>query len=247
MTNEEKQNLLKKYSSAKLTDVEMQRLEKAVEEGYIELDELENFQEIQDHYNIDIDALWTGRVDEVFYNKLNQNKRTDDKGKIFSLVSWVPLGIAASLLFMIGIWIGKNNDSPVVVPNNNASNEMVFATQLEETKNISQRIHLIASKDDQALDQKIIKTLMYTLNTDESSNVRIACIEILSEYTHHSVVREGLISSIKFQVSPAVINNLVDAIKKGGSKLSNEDYKLKLNKEIPEPLRNSIEESINKI
>ena len=248
MNNERKQWLLKQYSQGSLTNDEMKALENAIDKGLMDLDDLDNYQEIDDYFSKNhIEELWTGNADQKFYESLDDYVVAGKKTKILKFSSFIPLGIAASLLLLIGVWIGKSDSVVPVEKDNQVKNEMVFSAQLNETDNISERIHLIVSREDQTIDQDIIETLLYTLNTDESANVRIACIEVLTEYTHHSAVREGLISSIRYQVSPAVISNLIHAIKKGGVNLSDEDYKSKLNKEIPEPLRNNIEESINKI
>lgn len=248
MNNEKKQWLLKQYSQGTLTNAEMDELENGITKGFIDLDELDNYQEIDEYFRKNnIEELWTGNADDKFYNNLDEYVIVSKKTKILNYSRLIPLGIAASLLMLIGVWIGKSDSGIPLEKDDNIKSEMVFSAQLNETDNISERIHLIVSRDDQTIDQNVIETLLYTLNTDESANVRIACIEVLTEYTHHSAVREGLISSIRYQVSPAVISNLIQAIKKGGANLSEEDYKSKLNKEIPEPLRNNIEESINKI
>jgi hypothetical protein len=241
-----KNKLLEGFKNNTLVEGEMVQLEKAIENGEIQLSDLDNYQEIDAFYNINVNELWTGKSDERFYAYLDEQSNQTKTIQIKKVWKWIRLGIAASLLLLLGFWFGKG-DQGIVTEKLISPGKNSLVSELSNAEDVSDRIHLIANTDHKKLNTQLIETLLITLNSDESANVRIACIEALSEYTHFEKVREGLIASIKYQISPAVISNLVDAIKKGGANLTDDDYKARLNKNIPDPLLKSMEETINKI
>ena len=61
-------------------------------------------------------------------------------------------------------------------------------------------------------DDKVIETLLYTLNTDPDANVRLVAVETLLAYANRDDVQQGLIKSIEIQESPLLQVALVDGL-----------------------------------
>ncbi len=61
-------------------------------------------------------------------------------------------------------------------------------------------------------DEKIIATLLETLNHDSNANVRIAAAEALYLFYDHPQVKDGLVRSLALQTSPLVQLTLIDLL-----------------------------------
>jgi hypothetical protein len=60
--------------------------------------------------------------------------------------------------------------------------------------------------------EKILETLLYTLNNDPNNNVRLAAVDALYLFYNNPTVKEGLIHSLSKQTSPLVQVALIDLI-----------------------------------
>ena len=242
---EEKQILLNKFSDGSLSVTEQFRLEELISKGEIELDELDIYDQVVSYFESSEETDFSHSSDVRFYTMLEGQKARKRVSWSFSQWFTPPVRVALGVfgvvvVFMAGMSFGagQKTDSSVV-------EEGDLATAILTTNNVSDRIHLVSSTDmaDEA-DEKIIKALLYTINTDESTNVRLACIDVLMQYSYLPVVREGLINSISHQTSPLVLTNLAEAINASGKSLEKVEFKEKINKDLPPPVRNSLEENL---
>ena len=240
-----KQILVQKFKDNQLTPAEVESMERAIAAGEIEMSEIEN-DKFTEMLNLPMKMEISPGMDARFYSML-ENQKQKQQGKRVSLK--ILLRIAASLLLMLlafggGIYFaGSERQDPTTISMNDD-----LATSLLSTNTISDKIHLIASADlNDGSDLKIINALLFTLNHDESANVRLACIESLVDYAFLPDVREGLIQAIRNQSSPAVLSNLAEAIRLSGSGLSSDDFKEMINKELPPPILDALKNDLLKI
>ena len=149
----------------------------------------------------------------------------EEKGVSHKGTSYGWLQIAASVaILLIGYWLGKSN-------NGNEQQIAVLQSQVEELREVtltsalrnhsaSERILAVNQIEEVSLrsSDRLIKTLIETVNTDESSNVRYEAIQALEKFSGNKLVREELVQSLELQDDPliqiALIRLLVDAKEK---------------------------------
>ena len=81
--------------------------------------------------------------------------------------------------------------------------EMMMMSMLEE-ESVTERLKGVQMSSELVNTSKhtVTEAMFVTLNTDESTNVRMAALNLLAQYTDDPKVREGLINSISKQESP---------------------------------------------
>lgn len=129
---------------------------------------------------------------------------------------------AAVALLVAGFWSGRQS------VNDRSSEVLALESQVEVLKELAtmntlqrhtaseriQAVNRIEEGQPKASDQ-LVNTLITTLNTDESPNVRYAAAQALRRYTHQEQVRLALTESLRRQKDPllqiALISTLVEA------------------------------------
>lgn len=160
------------------------------------------------------------------------------------------------LLLGIGLSIGYflNSDDTRTVTNIVANDEteevreQLVLTLLEQPS-ANKRLQAVneASKLNVA-NQRVIKALFTTLNSDPNINVRLVAIESLAKYAETPEVRMELVKSIGLQDSPLVQIALADLMVALQEKTSIESMKELLEKpDIDTTVKQKLEESINHI
>ncbi len=239
-----KKELLVAFHSGKLTALQQQELEEMIVSGTLSMDELDQTHEIENVLFHPDQIGETTEMDQAFYRYLNaHNPRHSTQWsweKIFT--PWWRMAMAISLM-VVAFWLGTKNSSTLSSGQPMADGGEVVH-QLLSNDDVTERIHLVANVKNTATasNQKVIDALLFTLNTDESANVRLACIETLCTYIDFESVRTGLIRSIPQQESPTVLAHLADAIRMSGHPLETQKWYELLNKDLPPPLLKSMEE-----
>ena len=142
------------------------------------------------------------------------------------------------MLLIISFWSGTRYGNSIQ-NNNNLVNQDVAT--LISTTTVSEKIDLISSADLQnGANKQVISALLFTLNNDESNNVRLACVEALGDYILIPEVREGLINSIRNQDSPTVIASLASSLNQAGTNIGKKDLMNMVSKDIPAPLYDAL-------
>lgn len=135
------------------------------------------------------------------------------------------LQIAASIaILLIGYWLGKSNsgNEQQIAELQNQVQELreVTLTSALRTHSASERILAVNQIGETPIksSDRLIKTLIETVNTDESSNVRYEAIQALEKFSGNKLVRDELVQSLELQDDPliqiALIRLLVDAKEK---------------------------------
>lgn len=235
MNSERKSVLLFKYAQNNLSEGESQELEQAIVQGYIQLEELPDHDDLVSYIN-ETDVPPSASLDASFYSMLEQRRPQPEK---VIRLSWLYKVAAAAAVLILAFWggmqWGQRDTYPVV---NNSEREVA---SLISAIPVSEKIDLIATVDLQnGSNKQVINALLFTLNNDASNNVRLACIEALEAYIVIPEVREGLINSIRNQDNPSVIASLASTIRQGGTSLSQEQILNMVKEDIPEPMLNTI-------
>ncbi len=151
---------------------------------------------------------------------IKEEKATSLNGSPFG---W--LQVAASIaILLIGYWLGNSNtgnDQQIAALQNQVEElREVTLTSALKTHSASERILAVNQIEEVSLksSDRLLKTLIETVNTDESSNVRYEAIQALEKFSENKLVRDELVKSLEFQDDPliqiALIRLLVDAKEK---------------------------------
>ena len=132
---------------------------------------------------------------------------------------WGWIGIAASIVLLLGIFIGQN----LTYRSLQKEQMQAMLTELEETK--SQMAQLMQNRSTfgrikavsltyeiPEVDSEIISNLAKLLNTDESPNVRLAAIEALQQLAERPHVKKLLVDALPLQHQPVVQIALINAL-----------------------------------
>lgn len=190
----------------------------------------------------DFDSLFskqeaTSRMDHNFYSMLEKKKKP---ARAQTPIFWflriaIPIGLLV-LAFYLGVEYSSEGQM---------EKGQDFASQLLTSENVNDKINLVSNtKIEEDTDQKVIDALLFSLSNDESVNVRLACINTLYDYAYLPSVRTGLIQAVSNQQSPIVLANLAQAINASGKKLSKEEFMDLINKDLPPPIKSTIDASL---
>jgi hypothetical protein len=188
-------------------------------------------------------------MDDRFYQMLNRQTR---QRKQRTIRPWI-LGIAASLTLLFGLTGGYlmnqkgQTENQALVTQLNSLREEVVISKLDD-KSTSARLQAVGlTQEMQDVSKKLSDALLYTINNDNSDNVRIASIEALIPYGHLEAVRGGLINAIAQQKSPLVLISLAEALKKIGASQSADYFKSQINKDMPSSITEAFEKDLHSI
>ncbi|WP_235297915.1 hypothetical protein [Portibacter marinus] len=180
------------------------------------------------------------QMDMKFYDLLEKHRKPVKETRTWLWFLRIALPIAGIVLaFVLGLQFSAEDAE---TPNED------FAVELLTTDKAGEKINLVSNtKIKSETDQKVIDALLYSLSNDESANVRLACIQTLYDYAYLPRVRTGLIQAVSQQQSPVVLANLAEAINASGKKLSKEEFMNMIDKDLPPPIKSSIDASLIKI
>ena len=237
----EKKELLRRFKEGSLTREEEIAVEKMISCGELELSEIDLFnssmQTLVDAESIESSTEATKQF-YSFINGVTPKPKSHHRFSIFSMPGiwrWA-LPVATAL---IAFWVGGKYQTSVGTPDSGESNELI--TQLISSEDVSDKIHLVSSSTKRENpEEKIIDALLFSLTTDESANVRLACIDALIQYSAQAEVRAGLVRAVGYQSSPVVLSYLADAIRETGQKIGKKDLEKMLNKDLPAPIQESL-------
>ncbi len=260
MNKETAKILIQKFQEASLTDSENELLETYIENGWIELKELEDLKAIHENLVLEESEVPSKEMHTVFYQNLEKEKSTPTSvstpatnwwnqllPQYFAKVNW-GFGMMALL---VGLFLGNffKSDSSEKVD--------VLAAQLQETQETmmmallekeSSRDRLKAVKISNKMTDAsgpVVEALLRTLNNDENINVRLAAIEALADFSQNPKVRKGLIDAIQYQDSPMVQLTLAELMVFLQDKRSVDEFKNLMNKkDIPLEIKDQLNEKI---
>ncbi len=205
--------LIEKFNSGTLNNQEQLTFEALIENGEIDIDQLQ-FQQ-------NIEAIPTPKpstsMDEVFYNMLAVEKAKVRTKPTISILEWWN-SIRQSqwqwaysvAILIIGLTTGylihqpSSNNFKTLTTDVQEMKEILMLTMLEKESATARLKAVNLTSDMPDASSKVAAALINTLRTDENNNVRMAAIEALAKYTNIPNVRKEIIASIQFQSSPLV-------------------------------------------
>ena len=255
--------LIEKYNQGTLTTAEEVLLEQYIEQGLIDIEDLEDLRQINQGLEIVLNQAPEIRMHEQFKAML-QEEKANNRFSNTNLTGWwnqvfgQSLGLrwAYSLALVVlgfgAAWFFNGANSEVANPEIGKMaaelkdlKEMMMLTMLEK-ESVGDRLQAVSLTNEmENINEKITEALFKTLNHDRNVNVRLQCLEALYPYANSPKVREGLIHSIQHQSDPLVQMAVAEMMVSLQEKRSVEALKELLNKEeLIEEAREKIEQSV---
>ncbi|HEX5170136.1 MAG TPA: HEAT repeat domain-containing protein [Cyclobacteriaceae bacterium] len=251
------QELIKKHNEGVATAEEKMELERLLEAGLIQLEDIGETKLLHEVINLSVPSP-SSSLDEGFYKMLSEakadQKTTSPVKDVFMFPQMLFRVAAALLLLLTGIGIGhyflpaSSNDNQVEHLTQEISDlkEMMMLSLLEKDEATERLKAVSLSEDMNSASSAVTEALVKTLNNDSNVNVRLAALEALKPYVNNSGIREQLVRSISKQESPLVQVTLAELMAAIQEKKSvSELEKIIQDKNTPEDVRKKIQETIN--
>lgn len=138
-------------------------------------------------------------------------KNQTGEGKVVRLFPWGKwASVAAIFVCVLGFWQMYNQNQQLGSSLANLESLMQVQSPTERIK----AIRVNYNQDQGDIDSEMIDVLVNVLFTDQSSNVRLAAVETLSNYMDRSEVRMALIKSIATEKDGGVKLAIIDSLGK---------------------------------
>jgi hypothetical protein len=154
----------------------------------------------------------SSRLRHSFDQMLSNEIKAVNKPKVvFFAPAFYRVAAAIALLILgggIGFWISKHNaqeERLLAIENEMRQTKVKMMAMLENQQSPSQRIMgvNVAVGIDRA-DKEIVDALLKAMNDDPNSNVRLAALEALSNFSDDARVKRELVASLAKQKDPIV-------------------------------------------
>ncbi|HLF33542.1 MAG TPA: HEAT repeat domain-containing protein [Cyclobacteriaceae bacterium] len=254
MDKEEINKLIAKFNSGELNERETALLEKLIEEGVIDFNDVEGLREINSRIGM-IPVPEPGkRLDERFYASLSDEKLKQPGRETEMNPLVVRLSIAASILiagFFIGFlthYLGSKREMNKLSDEIGRMNETMMIALIEKPS-ATERLKAVnlTSRIEEA-NSRVVEALLNTLNYDDNVNIRLAAVEALAKYADFEQARMGMVEAIVNQDSPLVQVALAEVMVALQEKSSVINLKILLSREdLNEDVKVKISESIKEI
>lgn len=259
MKQQEVNRLKALYKLGELDQTDWKQLEKAIEEGHIspdELDELDTFQntirkmpseQTPLHIKDELIEMITREKNEIHQSR-NANKRE-------LYIRWSLAAAAMMAGVILGIVLpyakSKKVQSTEIVSLQKEVHDLRETMMLTLLKNDAptERLKAVSySEEFETQNRTVTEALINTLNEDENINVRLAAIDALHKYTDDAWVRAQLVKSIGNQESPLVQIALAECMVTLKEKASIQALRTVIEKKTtPDPVKRRIEGYIKQI
>ncbi|MCE7994217.1 MAG: HEAT repeat domain-containing protein [Roseivirga sp.] len=261
---EQYMSLITDYIDGTLTVDREREFRQYVDEGHIVMEEVEAMKQMQGVITLAERPEPTEAMSEGFYQMLAEAKGTERPDPSAGFLSQLSQAFFTTvfgrmafggLLLVVGVMAGMNfgggsADSEIGMLTQQVAEmqETMMISMLKE-ESVTERLKGVQiSNELPRSNTKVTDALFMTLNGDESTNVRIAALQVLEGYADDPVIREGLINSISQQESPLMQVALAELMVELQEKKSIDQFKQLLESEnTPEEVKSTLEESIGKI
>ena len=266
MEAEKIQQLLFKYNAGEAGPGEIKAIENLIEQGTIQLEEIEGFGKISDQIVAIETPVPSRSLDEKFHQMMKQERAIGKKPiwkSFFTSIDFAPRLAFASMTLLLGLAVGyilrspAGKDEQIVKLGNEISDmkgkisdmkEMMMLSLLEK-ESATERLKAVSltQEMDQA-SKHVTGALLQTLNNDENVNVRLAALDALRPYSKDGQIREALVRSIAQQKSPLVQVALAELMAELQEKSAIDAFKNILEDgETPSDIKKKIRENIQEI
>ncbi|XWN38465.1 MAG: hypothetical protein ROO71_05875 [Balneola sp.] len=234
--NEKYEELIAGYLNGELDKEKTAKVEALIASGEIDLIDFKAMEQLHDELEIVSAPEPSSEMSDRFYAMLEEEKASakpmfnisEKLNELFTALTMPRLAYAFVLL-VVGGFIGaqvSSNDSQINELTNQMQDmrEMMIVSMLEGASTTDRLRAVNISAELPIADEKAVRALLFTLNNDESVNVRVQTIETLKRWGEDENVREGLVSAIGAQNSDVVIIALADAMVELGLQNSKSEF-----------------------
>lgn len=255
--NEKYEELIAGYINGELSETEQTKVEELIASGEIDMID---FKAMEQLYN-ELDMVSVPEPSPVmrdkFYAMLEEEKPSqkpmfnlsEKLDELFSAFT-MPRMAYAFVLLIVGGFIGSqlgSNESQIdeLTAQIQDMREIMVVSMLEGASTTDRLRAVNISAELPLADEKAMRALLFTLNNDESVNVRVQTIEALKRWGEDESVRKGLVNAIALQDSDVVIIALADAMVELGLQNSKSEFEdliqqRELNVSVKEKLQSTI-------
>ena len=259
-------SLITEYIDGTLTPQREEEFNQYVKEGHILMEEVEALMQMQAKIETAERPMPSEHLKTSFYAMLNEAQKSASNASehqegflelLNKLFFGSPVGkmAFAIVILVVGIFAGRGlgkgqyeKQMTSLTGQVTDMQEMIMVSMLEN-KSVSDRLQGIQMSNKLVSTNKTVTDALFvTLGNDESTNVRMAALNTLSQYADDPAIREGLINSILKQESPLMQVALAELMVQLQEKKSVEQFKELLGREnTPEEIKTTLQESIDKI
>lgn len=263
--DEKHEKLLASFLARHQTEAEKAEMEAAMAAGELDLDQVNDLTKFDSFLATVAVPEPTERLRSNFYQMLAEEKQ---KNKSRSrLANWfmtvwerfrtqITIGQVAYsfVVLVLGVALGHNYNREqsageeklvALTAEMQQMKKMMMLTLLEQPSATDRLKAVNLTTDMEQADDKVIKSLLQTLNSDPNVNVRLAAIEALYQHADNPAARTGLVSAITEQESPLVQLALADVMVAMQEKKSvNQLKKLLQQHNLNEAVKGKVEETI---
>ncbi len=247
MNKEQIAVLKEKYRQNQLSPKEEEVLLDLIAQGRLTLEDFDDLSIVDQTLDEALIQAAPEAMDRQFYHWLAQQNRTRVAPQPRPLLSARWLAAAASFLLLLGLGLGyfvvqDSREQVRMIGAQMAAMQEDMMLALLDDRSPSHRLQAVSiTKEMQTVSETVAEALLYTINHDESDNVRMAGIEALVPYAEDERVRSGLVQSIRHQHSPLVLLTLAEALKAIGANSTLEEFQRQLHPDLPDELRSELE------
>jgi hypothetical protein len=256
MTEAEIKQLIPLYQTGQLSHEEWQKLELAIEQGLVDIDQITILHKLQDGIQSIRDENAPASTKLNIAAMIEKEQALMNKERILISKEWVIRTVLAAAAMFTGLIIGvvvSSGSSPkqdvVQLRSEMVSLKETVMLTLLEKETVTDRLKAVSySYELENGSQTVIEALLTTLNEDNNINVRLAAVEALQRYGTESWVRVQLVKSITTQESPLVQVALAECMVALKEKSSIKEFqKLINNEETPEAVKSKLKGCIQQI
>ena len=222
MNKEELENKIIDYIDGKLDEGQRTQLEAELAKNPEALQLYEQLREVMTAMDKSKEMEPSGRLQSSFDKMLKEEAHRQPRGNtVFFQPVFFRVAAAVALVISgiaIGYWIHKNNqreDELLALKIEVETTKQMMRSLLDNQQSASQRIEgtQVALSFGRA-DDDVVRALVWTMNADANSNVRLAAFEALSKFQNDPEVRKALIKSLSTQKDPVVQIALIQLLVK---------------------------------
>ena len=258
-------SLITEYIDGDLSEARKKEFDSYVAEGHIDMEEVQAMVAMQVKMTEAEAPIPSEALSERFYGMLAAQKTETVSQpaestfrKVWMLLFGTNQGRLAFgfAILIIGVVLGRtfsgaayNRQLTQLSAQVADMQEMMMMSMLEE-ESVTERLKGVQMSSELANTDKhtVTEAMFVTLNTDESTNVRMAALNLLAQYADDPKVREGLINSISNQESPLMQVALAELMVVLQEEKAKEAFKNIIEGEYtPEEVKTTLRENLEKI
>lgn len=261
---EQYMSLITDYIDENLSVERKREFDAYVAEGHIDMKEVEALGVLQGKIRSTSEPMPSPSLSEGFYSMLSDAKVEANKPSLVSrwdqlwqmLIGTNRGRLAFGMAVLIfGVVIGRTltgsfyqNQMTELSTQMADMQELMMMSMLEE-ESVTKRLQGVQmSSELVSSNAEVTNAMFVTLDSDESTNVRMAALNLLAQYADDPAIREGLINSISKQESPLMQVALAELMVELQETKSVDQFNNIIEGEYtPEEVKAMLRESVNKI